>query len=119
MHETIALPPDPVAAVRALRERSADASVLLFKKSPYCGVSARAEGELIRWLEERKSERPLAMAEVDVVNQRALARGITAELGIEHQSPQMILIVNGEVKWHGSHGELTGEQFGVVVDGAP
>ena len=75
MHETMALPPDPADAVRDLRERSASAAVLLFKKSPYCGVSARAEGELLFWLEDRKSERPLVIAEVDVVNERPLARG--------------------------------------------
>ncbi|MFH1278136.1 MAG: monothiol bacilliredoxin BrxC family protein [Candidatus Eisenbacteria bacterium] len=117
MHETMMLPVDPADAVRALRERSATAAVLLFKKSPYCGTSAYAEGELLWWLDDRKSEKALVVAEVDVVNERSLARGITAELGIEHQSPQVLLFVNGEVKWHGSHGELTGEKFGELVDG--
>lgn len=117
MHETMKLPGDPAAATRALLERSRTAPVLLLKKSPYCGSSARAEGELIFWLEDRKEGALVVVAEVDVVNQRALARGITAELGILHESPQALLFTEGEVKWHGSHGELTGRKFAELVDG--
>ena len=39
--------------------------------------------------------------------ERALARGLTTELGIEHQSPQALWFAHGELVWHDSHGAIT------------
>jgi bacillithiol system protein YtxJ len=46
---------------------------------------------------------------VDVIRQRPLSREIAAQLGIEHESPQAIVIRAGAVRWHASHYEVTAE----------
>jgi bacillithiol system protein YtxJ len=77
---------------------------LLFKHSPICPVSARAQSEYERW----KAEQPDAPALfVDVIADRATARGISERTGVRHESPQAILFENGQATWHASHGSIT------------
>ena len=110
-HETLTLTPDPGAALATLRELSSEAPTLVFKASPICPVSLRAEGNFERWLADFQGGAGLKTARIDVIAQRELARGLTAELGIQHQSPQLLWFEGGQLRWHGSHGELTVERF--------
>ncbi|MFQ5845951.1 MAG: monothiol bacilliredoxin BrxC family protein, partial [Planctomycetota bacterium] len=80
------LPPEPAAALQRLREASVEGVVLVFKKSPVCPVSGAAEEELARWLEVAGEAAPPVVV-IDVLAERALARGLTAELGVDHESP--------------------------------
>ncbi|MAG55833.1 MAG: bacillithiol system redox-active protein YtxJ [Planctomycetes bacterium] len=110
-HDHITLPDDPAAAVAMLKAASADGPVVVFKKSPICPVSTMAEGEFQSWLGGRDTADGLKIVYVDVIAQRALARGLTAELGIAHQSPQVLVFKDGELAWHESHGQLTQDTF--------
>jgi bacillithiol system protein YtxJ len=110
------LPEDSLAALEAVREASRSAPVLVFKKSPICPASHVAEGEMRTWLEERDPGSPLKVAVVDVLASRSLARGLTSLLEIRHESPQALLFVEGELRWHDSHGALSRESFAREVD---
>ena len=112
------LPAGAAEAVRLLRETSMTVPVLVIKKSPICGVSAIASRELEGWLRARGEGEPLALAEIDVIAERSLARGLTEELGIEHRSPQALLFRRGELVWHGSHYDLSAGNFAAEVDGS-
>jgi bacillithiol system protein YtxJ len=46
---------------------------------------------------------------VDVTRHRVLAREIASRLGIQHQSPQAILLQRGTAVWHESHFAVTAE----------
>lgn len=48
---------------------------------------------------------------VDVVAERTLARGLTAALGVQHESPQALVFVDGELVNHASHGVLVRAWF--------
>jgi bacillithiol system protein YtxJ len=112
----LSLPDDPGEALAVIREASRTGPVLLFKRSPICGVSALVSGELAHWLEVHDSaEPPITIAEVDVIERRALARGLTAELKIVHQSPQALLFVGGELVWHGSHSDVTAGRLDELI----
>ena len=69
-------------------ERLADddaSPVLVFKASPYCGVSRRAEAEVARFA-------------------RAVARRIADDTAVTHESPQALLITAGwTVAWSAIH----------------
>ena len=108
--ENLSLPSEPSEALVVLLGRSADRPTLLFKKSPVCPVSSQAQEEFEQWLGAGPS-RPVAAAIVDVIDQRLLARGLTAELGIRHESPQALLFFDGELCWHESHAALTASRF--------
>lgn len=103
----LALDPDPAAALKAIREASDQRPVLVLKHSPICPVSARAERQVELWLAELGDEDELGLARIDVIAERSLARGLTSELGIRHESPQALWFRAGEMVWHGSHGDIT------------
>lgn len=112
MARSIQLPSDPDEAADALREASRERDVVVFKKSPICPVSTRAELEFKTWLKGLEGDADVAIAMIDVIAEKPLARGLTAALGIEHQSPQALWFRDGEVLWHDSHGALTAARFG-------
>ncbi len=114
-HDEMTLPEDPAAAVQTLMDSSRHAPVLVFKKSPICPVSTMAEGNLMSWLSMRE-DAPLKVCVVDVIAARELARGLTRELGIRHESPQALVFKNGEFIWHDSHGGLTEDAFSAALD---
>lgn len=44
---------------------------------------------------------------VDVIGSRPLSRVIASRLGIDHESPQAILLRSGTPVWHDSHSGVT------------
>jgi len=113
----LALDSDPGRALQAIRTGSGRRAVLVFKHSPICPVSHRAEAELETFLAELAAPAELAVARIDVIAQRPLARGLTALLEVRHESPQALLFEAGELVWHGSHGSLTRERFARLLAG--
>jgi len=109
-HEILELAPEPDAALEAIRAASRTRPVLVLKKSPICPLSDWAERELRAWLETSSAD-GVAVALVDVLGERRLARGLTERLGIRHESPQGLWFEAGELVWHGSHRDLTAERY--------
>lgn len=110
IHE-LNLDSDPAAARAQLEQASLAQPVVVFKHSPICPVSDRALRQFKAFLAALPSERALGVAHVDVIAERPLARGLTAALGVEHQSPQALWFEGGALAWHDSHGALTVERF--------
>jgi bacillithiol system protein YtxJ len=100
----------------ALQETSQQEAVLVFKKSPICPTSRWAESELDNWLSARPESPALKLAVVDVIKRRALARGLSSALNITHESPQVLLFVDGSLIWHESHERINQEQLEQAVD---
>ena len=84
-------------------ERSFDQPILIFKHSPACGTSAFAYDEL----EGLGDQGPLAIHLVDVLDSRPLSQEIARRFRVHHQSPQVLLVRDGEVRWHASHYGVT------------
>jgi bacillithiol system protein YtxJ len=78
--------------------------VMLFKHSPICPVSAAA---LREWEAFCQACPALPKLFVDVIAERAVARGLADECGVPHQSPQAILFRGGRPAWDASHGAIT------------
>ncbi|MBM3976973.1 MAG: bacillithiol system redox-active protein YtxJ [Planctomycetes bacterium] len=77
---------------------------LLFKHSPTCPISARAFREY-EIFAAAHAEVPTGW--VHVIEERPLARDAAARTGIEHQSPQALLLAQGRVLWNASHDAIT------------
>lgn len=107
---------DPAAARAQLEEASRERPVVVFKHSPICPVSDRALRQFRAFLGRLPEGSELGVAHVDVIDQRPLARGLTAELGVEHQSPQALWFSGGALAWHDSHGALTADRFARALD---
>ena len=113
----IRLPSDPDEAARTLCEASRDTDVVVFKKSPICPVSTRAEVEFKTWLATLGDSDTTRIAMIDVIAEKPLARGLTAALGVVHESPQALWFSKGELAWHNSHGALTRDLFAAATSG--
>ncbi|HEX5817957.1 MAG TPA: bacillithiol system redox-active protein YtxJ [Gemmatimonadales bacterium] len=90
--------------------------LLLLKHSPRCGVSRWALEE-VEQLEREGDVGPIAM--VDVVADRELSQAVADRIGVRHQSPQLIFLEEGIVRWHISHGAITADAVRHRLSGAP
>lgn len=72
--------------------------VILFKHSTRCSISAAAW----RRMEEVDTEK-YTIFWVNVITDRNISNAIAQRFGIRHESPQAILLEDGEVVWARSH----------------
>ncbi|MGI9254015.1 MAG: monothiol bacilliredoxin BrxC family protein [Thermomicrobiales bacterium] len=78
---------------------SAPGQTLLYLHDPWCPINTRAMSEL--------DALPGPIHTVDVSTQRDLSHAIAQRTGIQHQSPQAILLVDGQPVWHASHHRIS------------
>ena len=88
--------------------RSHERPVLIFKHSLACGSSAWALNELRRFLLTETADGTEAWL-VTVQTDRPLSDEIERRLGVKHETPQVLVLRDGRVAWHGSHFRITVE----------
>jgi bacillithiol system protein YtxJ len=91
--------------IEPLVETSRRRPVMIFKHSLTCPVSTTAYEELQRYLAERRDETALCVL-VEIQNARDVSTAIAERTGVRHESPQAIVLRDGEVTWHASHGRI-------------
>ena len=74
-------------------------TTFIYKHSTRCSVSLFAMKRLLM-LDPAESEQ---WVYIDVVTQRSLSMAIAEELNVRHESPQLIMLLDGRVMAHGSH----------------
>jgi bacillithiol system protein YtxJ len=91
----------------ALLEASSQRPIAIFKHSRSCGTSAQAHEELEAFLLNDGCDADVHL--VDVLMNRQLSQAIAARFHVRHESPQLLVVRNGQVRWHGSHFRVTAE----------
>ena len=86
---------DDRATLDGLISDSKQKTILVFKHSNACGVSARAFREL------EKLEGQVNLLEVQAVPD--LSREVESLTGVRHETPQVILLRDGKAVWNASH----------------
>ncbi|HUQ30980.1 MAG TPA: bacillithiol system redox-active protein YtxJ [Pyrinomonadaceae bacterium] len=86
-------------ALEQLLTRSHDAPVVLFKHSTTCPISAAAYKQMSKVGNE--------VSLVVVQRARDVSSEIASRTGIQHESPQAIVLRNGEAVWAASHFDIT------------
>ena len=77
--------------------------VLIFKHSTRCSISDSAKAKLERhWDSSEHSSIEKAYC-LDLLNFRPISSKIADIFGVDHQSPQALLIKNGKCVYHNSH----------------
>jgi bacillithiol system protein YtxJ len=75
---------------------------LIFKHSTRCSISSTALDRLQRqWSEQEMAETDAYY--LDLIRFRDVSNKIAQVFGVEHQSPQVLLIMNGKCVYHESH----------------
>jgi bacillithiol system protein YtxJ len=85
--------------LQAAIEESRIRPVLLFKHSTSCGISAGVFRDV-----------KMVDADINIVvvqTDRHISNEIERHTGIKHESPQAIVLKNGEVVYHASHYDIT------------
>ena len=93
------------AAIAESRERP----VLLFKHSRTCGISCEALDELHSHLASGLTG--AAYKVITVQSHRRLSDTAAQRFGIRHETPQALLIRDGEVVWNASHFRITADEL--------
>lgn len=100
------IPLDRLDRVDELVERSFAAPIVIFKHSRTCGTSAYAYDELVTY---RQQPTALEIHLVDVLRGREISRALATRFKVHHESPQVLLLVDGSVRWHASHYSITAD----------
>ncbi len=77
---------------------------LVFKHSRICPESGRAFAEYEAF---HAAHPDVPTAWIDVIGDRPWSRRVAAATGVTHESPQALLVRDGRVVWHASHGGVT------------
>ncbi len=86
-----------------IKEKSHTTPCLIFKHSTRCSISSIAKHRLdSNWdLDE------VTPYYLDLISYRSISNAITQEFGIDHESPQVLLIKNGICVFNTSHLDIS------------
>lgn len=87
-----------VASLDDFLARSNGDPVIIFKHSDSCGISARAYAQM------SGLDRPVGL--VTVQTARAVSDEVGKRMGLEHETPQVMIVSDGKVAWTASHGYI-------------
>lgn len=87
--------------------------LLLFKHSLTCPISTRAFNELQSHLE--RADPRISYKLITVQTARAVSDRAASKLRLTHQSPQAILVRNGDRIWSASHSDITASSLDQAI----
>jgi bacillithiol system protein YtxJ len=82
--------------------------ILIFKHSTRCSISRFA---LKRFENEFELQEKVITYFLDLLNYREISNEIAFKFGVQHQSPQVLLLKNGKVVYHDSHDGIEAEEL--------
>lgn len=91
-----------------LLERSKANPVLIFKHSTQCSISSEVYEEFLRFAEPAGG---LICGLVLVIENRELSDTIASRLGVRHESPQAIVVRDGQPAWNASHWSISADSL--------
>lgn len=96
-----------MAQLDAIVEESKTQPVVIFKHSIRCSISTMAKGRLER------SEEPQGVKfyYLDLINHRDISNKVAEVFQVHHESPQILLIKNGECTYEESHNGISMEEI--------
>lgn len=93
-----------VSQIETLLEDSHTKDILIFKHSTTCSVSMISK---LKLEDEWNSEMDIVPYYLDVKGSREISNSIAEILGVHHESPQVILIRDGECIYDESHFDIS------------
>ena len=101
-------------------ESTSERPVFVFKHSTRCPISSGANSRVAKFLEGKKDENG-GVPEfylLKVVESRAVSNALAEQLGVAHQSPQLILIDKGRSVWNTSHHNINADNIEKAIQDA-
>ncbi len=82
-----------------IKEQSRQQPVVVFKHSTRCSISSMAKNRL----ERETAPADTAFYFLDLLRHRSLSNKIASDFQVHHESPQILVIKNGECIYEDSH----------------
>ena len=99
------IPLNSIAQLNLITEASKSKPQIIFKHSNRCGISKMV---LNRFIDDYElTEKRADLYYLDILNYRDVSNEVSYRFQILHESPQLLIIKDGEVVAHGSHGVIT------------
>ena len=83
----------------SIKEKSKQRTQVIFKHSTRCGISSVAKSRLEKWHPSEDFD----FYFLDLIKHRSISNKIAEEFQVYHQSPQVLVIRNGECVYDESH----------------
>ena len=93
--------------IKEIIEKSKAKPQVIFKHSTRCSISAMAKGRLERSLAPGNAD----FYFLDLINYRNISNQVSSEFDVSHESPQILIIRNGECVYDESHGSITMDEI--------
>lgn len=105
--EETVLPWTPLTELRqldAIKEKSSTKTQVIFKHSTRCGISSMVMRQFVS--SYALTEKDLDLYYLDLLNYRDVSNEVGYKFQVMHESPQLLVIKNGIVVAHASHGAI-------------
>ena len=109
------LPLTSLSQLDLLIEKSKSQPIAIFKHSTRCSISSMAKSRL----EREEASAGIEFYYLDLLAHRDISNAIAEKFSVHHESPQIILLKDGECVYDESHSGITmqdiNEQAGIIV----
>mgnify|MGYP001820455509 CR=1 FL=1 len=99
------LPLTELSQLDTINEKSATKTQVVFKHSTRCGISRMVMNQFVDAFD--LNENNLDLYYLDLLNYRDVSNEVGYKFQVMHESPQLIVIKNGVVLAHESHGAIS------------
>ncbi len=93
--------------INEIIEKSKTKPQVIFKHSTRCSISAMAKGRLERSIAPGNAD----FYYLDLIAYRNISNKISSVFNVYHESPQILVIKNGECIYDESHGSITMDEI--------
>ncbi len=104
------IPLNDVQQLNHIEEKSKTKTQVIFKHSTRCGISRMVINQFVD--NYNFTEKDLDLYYLDLLSFRDVSDEVGYKFQVLHQSPQMLVIRNGIVVAHSSHGEINSIDLG-------
>lgn len=87
-----------------IKQKSSIKTQVVFKHSTRCGISSMVQRQFIE--DYNFSEKELDLYYLDILSYRQISDEVGYKFQLIHESPQLLVIRNGELVAHASHGQI-------------
>lgn len=111
------IPWHPLTRMEQLEEiekESHKKTVVIFKHSTRCGISKMVLRNFERDF-AATSEKELKLYFLDLLSNREISNEIASRFGVQHESPQLLILKEGKVVQHDSHHGIKAESLAEYI----
>lgn len=87
-----------------IKQKSSIKTQIVFKHSTRCGISSMVQRQFIE--DYNFGEKELDLYYLDILSYRQISDEVGYKFQLIHESPQLLVIRNGELVAHASHGQI-------------